>query len=151
MKTQNLGAVLASTPLNATAGRVVSQNGEHYEPPQRKLNHYHSETPLPIKPATSLDGNTLAALNPLLGRRFGRLTVLGMLDKPPSNKGASYVVRCVCGRYETRKRKALLSSKGSIHGEDRCSACWCVLEAKFYYSVDGARPLEDFTHRGQRY
>lgn len=64
------------------------------------------------------------------GLKFGRLTVVGLLDrlssgfpgKPgnPSRKPAKWLVRCVCGRFEHRQAKAFRA----VHSEhDRCEHC----------------------------
>lgn len=140
-----IDAVLASVPLNKTAARVLSQRGEHYEPPAPRLNPTHSDLPLPIKKIAGLGGSAVKAASELIGRRFGRLTVMGIFDNPaPGKPKAAWVVRCSCGHYETRKRKALVAPAGSEHGEDRCSACWALVHIQWKYRQEGGRPIEDF-------
>lgn len=153
MRTRSLDAVLASRPLNATAGRVVAQRGEHYEPPQKWLTHAHSDIPLPLKSMRNLSDPARNFLAELMSKSFGRLAVLGIYDDPNRNKNrkAAYVVRCTCGRYEARTRRGLLAGSNPQDGEDRCSACWALVRSKKRYERKGGKPLENFTNRGNRF
>lgn len=66
----------------------------------------------------------------LRGVKFGRFTVLGLLDRHksgfsskqgnPSNKPAKWLVRCVCGRFEHRLARAITNSENK---HDRCAHC----------------------------
>lgn len=57
----------------------------------------------------------------LVGRRFGRLTVMGLSAVPTTDSGhqGRWVVRCDCGAYEVRKRRALLNPNASL----MCDVC----------------------------
>ena len=60
----------------------------------------------------------------LVGQKWGRVTVIGLLDKrgfSGSNDGASWVIRCSCGMYETRKAKAIRNKTNPDEGCTRCS------------------------------
>ena len=52
----------------------------------------------------------------IIGQKFGRLTVIGLSISVKS----SWVVRCVCGDYETRRHKALMNPN---NWGDRCMVC----------------------------
>jgi hypothetical protein len=60
----------------------------------------------------------------LVGKQFGRLTVLGILIEDQKKGEAVWVVRCVCGYYEGRKAKSLRSCPH----EQMCFVC-CRVEA----------------------
>ena len=64
----------------------------------------------------------------LTGSKVGKLTVLGMADFPGRKHHAAWVVRCVCGYYETRKAKALRDTAYAERAA--CSECDYVAELK---------------------
>ena len=108
--TTDLSAVLASAPLNATAAGVVSEHVPeyHYTP----AFPHHWETPPETKPFPA--DSQIA-----LGHEIGRLKVVGYLGRNES-KGARYLVRCKCGRYEPRYKKSLTNP---ANAGDKCHAC----------------------------
>lgn len=103
----------ARTPINKTAATVIS-TGTHFIP-NKKIQTNDSELPLAIRPlAKSELGDNRC--NDLTGMTVGRFTVLGAsLDFP-----RHWVVRCVCGRYSTRRAKAI---KNPANSQDRCEHC----------------------------
>lgn len=142
MAKNTFDAILASSPLNATAGRVTSR-GTHYEQQfTQQVRKYsdlptHSDAPfkcvpMPIAPS----------FVDLTGRKYGRLTVIGYLGRlnPKNQKKASWAVRCVCGDYETRSGAAIKGANES----DACRKCiaWRVTQNR--YKRQGARPIGDF-------
>jgi hypothetical protein len=109
----NLTDFYARTPVNKTAATVIS-TGTHFIP-NKKQNNNDSELPLAIK---RLNDSDLAQkdFQDLTGRTVGRFTVQGLsLDSP-----RHWVVRCVCGRYSTRRAKAI---KNPANSQDRCEHC----------------------------
>lgn len=60
------------------------------------------------------------------GRVHGRMTVIGLLDKGGHFSGkwnaSSWVVRCACGLYETRRPRVAREGKKD-GGEDMCHRC----------------------------
>ncbi len=107
----NWDRLVTSTPVNKAA--ALARDGhaaEEWCVPAGKLNTTYSHTPLPTHRP-----HGLLPEDDLMGRVFGRLTVLG-LSKDVKN---SWVVRCACGAFETRKAKSLKSATSP----DRCSAC----------------------------
>ena len=56
----------------------------------------------------------------LVGCKRGRLTVVGIFKNRPKGERVKWVVRCVCGDYETRSSKAL---KNDNNNDDMCSIC----------------------------
>lgn len=127
-----------SSPLDATAARVTSQ-GTHYEPKVAYAEHKHWDTPPPMKP---LPNNP--TIRNMVGRKFGRLTVVGLGDtkRGTGSSGASWVVRCACGDYEHRKTKAI---ENPLNSEDRCRKCHQLLINEKRLRSQGSRPIEDFT------
>lgn len=104
----------ARAPVDRVAVRVVLLAGEHFDPNKKVLTN-DSETPLATRFPTKGE-----ALNPefadLTGRRFGRFVVVGIArDFCPQ-----WVVRCACGRYSTRKAKAIRNPENT---QDRCEHC----------------------------
>jgi hypothetical protein len=101
--------MMAESVFEKLAGRVAVNkqsaqsafgSGTHYTP-KYNPSRMTSADPLPIKP---IPDNCDAA--ELVGVKYGRLTVLGLHDRPTTGP-ANWVVRCVCGNYETRKAKTI--------------------------------------------
>lgn len=109
MSRDHWDAILASVPLNATAGAVTG-NGVHFEQAVEP-NEHEWDAPPPMKSVARYRVNP--SFVDFTGHRVGRLTVLGMardsLD-PKGNKGSLWVCRCVCGRYVGRRSKGLKKS-----------------------------------------
>lgn len=101
---------LTPLPIDRLAARVMMR-GEHWDI-RRGQEHAHAETPLPTCPArpNELD---------MTGFRADDLTVVGKSPQKSKTDKALWVVRCNCGRYEHRTRKALMNK----HGDHRCHYC----------------------------
>lgn len=89
------------SPVNRQAAAVIG-SGNQYKEPEYKAA-LHSAGPLPTRswPVTSRSEDDLT------GKRYGRFTVIGLYTETQS-----WVVRCDCGIYTTRKSKALKSALG---------------------------------------
>ncbi len=103
----------ARAPVDRVAARVVFSTGEHFDPNKQVLRN-DSETPLRVTPVTKAMLKSGSFVN-LTGLRFGRFTVLGVAKDFPG-----WVVRCDCGRYSTRRAKAI---KNPANAQDRCDHC----------------------------
>src|SRR5260370_20645084 len=68
IRTTNFDAVFASVPQSVVAARVVSGNGEHYEPDINYRERRHWESPPPMVPLKAMDGNTQAVARELIGK-----------------------------------------------------------------------------------
>lgn len=91
--------VISSAPLNTDAAKARDGGGVHWTPEiKQSPGKVRSHAPLPMKTVPP-------GLN-LTGLKVGRLTVIGLAAKNTSG-GAAWVVRCVCGYYETRKARTL--------------------------------------------
>jgi hypothetical protein len=99
-------------PANRDAANLLG-GGEHYRDGTNFGSTLHWETPPPMRPVP-LNGSVLAAR--IIGRKFGRLTVIGL----HATVANSWVVRCDCGDYETRKYKAL---RNPLNVDDKCRRC----------------------------
>lgn len=109
----NLADFYARKPVNKTAATVIS-TGTHFIP-QKKIQTNDSDLPLAIRPLTKSE-LWHKDFRDLTGRRVGRFTVLGAsLDFPKH-----WVVRCACGRYSTRRSRAI---KNPENTQDRCEHC----------------------------
>lgn len=108
--------ILASEPINKGAAVIARGSGEHWEP-KKKFGAAHFDAPPPMRPVPT-------SIPDLIGTKFGRLTVVGVLDdcdgEPRKDKKALWVVRCVCGDYETRTSKAIRNLRNA---DDRCQMC----------------------------
>jgi hypothetical protein len=102
-------ALLASVPLNETAGRVTARQRNSYEP-QVKVTQ--AEWDAPPRFVRFLPGN--GALD-LMGRTCGRLRVVGYLGH------GKWCCRCTCGKYVSRRQKAVLNPANAE--VDRCTQC----------------------------
>lgn len=97
----------ARAPVDRVAVRV-SGPGEHFEPRKCVLTN-DSDLPLAARPAP-------ANARDLTGLRFGRFVVIGF----SSDHRGHWVVRCDCGRYSTRRARAI---KNRANSDDRCEHC----------------------------
>jgi hypothetical protein len=104
-----------SRPINKAAASVMS-SGESYNFVQKDADVHHlwKTPPKMIAPATHTGQEDLR------GKRFGRFTVLGVLDVPAGAGGRPWVVKCVCGNYTTRRRKAMFNPTNQ---DDCCNEC----------------------------
>ncbi len=125
MKTTDLSAVVAAVPVNRSSARVISR-GIDYTPAVDDSQQRRSPAPLPTKPFPL---NSVATDN-LTGARFGRFSVIGLLDRKAvgGGKAARWVCRCSCGYYETRSAAVLRDpTKARSH---MCSHCDYLEELK---------------------
>lgn len=135
-------AVLASVPLNGTAGAVTSR-GTHYDPKIKVPVRRHSDVPVHSDaPARCIPVPVQCA--DLTGRKFGRFTVIGYLGRlnPTNEKKGLWLVRCICGNYEQRKAAGI---KNPANDKDACMKCRHWRGVKRQYERLGSRPIEDFT------
>jgi hypothetical protein len=111
-------AILASTPLNATAGAVTSK-GYQYTP-DKLINQLEWDAP-PQMVAVNKTHRRNPSFTDFTGLKYGRLTVLGMIKDTSAsgNAGAQWVCRCACGKYVARRAKAVRKASP----DDRCSIC----------------------------
>lgn len=110
--------ILSARPVNKTAGLVTS-GGIHWEP-EVKLPESYWRFDAP--PAVVHPSNYPAerSFEDLRGRQFGRFTVFGYLGKRnPKDKGL-WLVRCVCGAYESRSARAVRNPNNC---NDACKHC----------------------------
>lgn len=113
---------LTHVPLNGTAARVTSK-GFQYKP-AKKINAAHWREPPPTKKWPDLIENDLT------GMKSGRFTVVGYLRDIPKR----WLVRCVCGAFESRTAKAVRNPKNE---EDRCQICRYTEHLQFLSSHAG--------------
>jgi len=113
--TEVFDKLLASRPVNRQAARVLA-GGVHYKP-NKKIVQRHWTTPPPLV-AIPESAKSNPCFVDLTGRSFGRFRVIGYLGK--SNNKASWLVRCACGDFETRRSRAILNPEN--YG-DRCANC----------------------------
>jgi len=99
--------------VNKTAALVVG-SGFHYEP-NKKIQNNDSDMPLPIVKMTK-EIKSQSSFVDFTGLRFGRFVVLGIARDYKS----SWVVRCACGKYTTRRAKAI---ENPSNDHDRCEHC----------------------------
>lgn len=94
-----------STPINRMAVRGISADVYGVSDQGRKLPYdfVRSHEPLPVRPYP----DSALKSDDLTGQRVNRLTVVGMHVDPGGKNAARWVVKCLCGWYETRTAKAL--------------------------------------------
>ena len=86
-----------STPVNKCAALVTGKGYQYI--PDKKIQTSDSDTPIPTRDATDTEKK-----NPV----FQDLT------------GCLWVVRCQCGTYSKRRKKAILNPENV---QDRCEQC----------------------------
>lgn len=104
--------IVTNAPVNKTAATVLSK-GDHWDPDTSKMP-IGSDTPLETRPFHGRKKDDM------YGKKSGRLVVVGHYVKKSAQDKALWVVRCVCGRYETRSKRALLNGKNK---DDCCAIC----------------------------
>lgn len=142
MKTTNFDAVLACSPLNATAGAVTSRGAEWAPELKMHEGRVHSKDPLPTMPFSA---KKICPQDDLTGRKFGRFTVIGFSAVQNPKKNGTWVVRCACGSYEIRRGKGI---KAANDPDDCCVECMHLKIVKRRYERDGAASLETFIKKG---
>jgi hypothetical protein len=110
VKTADLDAVIASVPVDKTAARQMS-GGVHWDA-KKKINQTHRDAPCRMIPIPAGTPNHT-------GKKFGRLTVVGLIERNGHHKGPLWQVRCVCGQYETRRGKTVKNASDA----DMCQMC----------------------------
>lgn len=126
----------ASSPLNTTAARVVS-GGENYDPKINFANHWHSDCPPKMRRIPEI---SLQTCGDLIGKKFGRLTVIGLADDYNPKQPARWVVRCACGDYEHRSARAIRNPKND---QDRCLKCKHLRRVQWKYDNLGSRSIDE--------
>lgn len=120
----DMDAVAPLHPSNKTAALVAGQ-GEHFEFTPSAPGKVHSELPLAVRGPSAAE-KLLPTFVDLTGATIGRLKVTGIAAEITSTNGTCWVVRCVCGAYETRKAKFIKSCIGGNNPGDTepmCDAC----------------------------
>lgn len=149
MSRDTFNAVLASTPNGATAGRVTSR-GTHWTPAEQPHENYlRWSTPPALMPWRRDLPNSPPNL---IGKRLGRLAVVGLLNGTAAGRKTHYrwVVRCNCGTYEVRKTRFLVQLEREPFADDRgatpdrCHDCQQLQKIHWKYRKEGARPISDF-------
>lgn len=118
-------SIMASAPVNTQAAKQLGKGVEWK--PEINLEDWYEDCP----PMQTLDGGTFS--NPefvdFTGREFGRLLVVGLMKKGSDGKTgrnpSSWVCRCKCGGYCTRKSKSLKKAESGNSNSfvDRCGRC----------------------------
>jgi len=120
----DMDAVAPLLPGDKVAGRVAAR-GEHFEWVPTLAGKIHSNDPLMTRAPTAQELGQPAFID-LKGIKIGRLTVIGIAAEVVSSNGQNWVVRCVCGAYETRKAryiKACVAGDNPGTTEPMCD--WC--------------------------
>lgn len=112
MKTTRFDVLRTSKPVNKTAGLVTS-SGIHWNPNLKGNSHARKWADKPTDWLIPIPkSGHRATFEDLTDRKVGRFTVVGWLGKPGNrtnthNRKSAWLVRCVCGNYETRSAKAI--------------------------------------------
>ena len=130
--TVDVDKIVTSVPRDTTAALVVSK-GTHWNPQLRESSQVESDVPLEI------DHRSRPGAEPLVGRRFGHMTVMGLSPrrkKQSLGKGKGWthknlwVVRCDCGRYALRVTRSIKNPKND---KDACRHCHKIQQMQRSY------------------
>ncbi len=111
MKTDRVFDGTSGTPVDGLAARVASK-GFQYKP-KKKVVQCHWGAPPEMRRVPRGVPN-------LTGVSFGGFRVMGLYTGTKHRGGALWVVRCVCGDYETRSSRAIKNPKNA---QDCCELC----------------------------
>ena len=104
--------IASSAPVNATAARALSTKGVAEPEPNFGAMAHWDAPPKTFPPP--------AGTAHRIGKKYGKLTVMGYLGSSPNQGRASqWLVRCLCNRYELRTGKAV--ERATPH--DECHRC----------------------------
>jgi len=136
--------VIASTPNNAAAARVVSQGGEHWDAKVQGHEHWF-ENPPPTVAIGRTHFNNPSFVD-FRGTKIGRLTIIGLSPSlTPNQEKARWVARCTCGGYTLISAKAIRrTDRPAGSSEICCPKCAYLEHAKRKYKIFGGKPIEDF-------
>jgi hypothetical protein len=126
MSRDHWDAILASAPLNATAGKVTGK-GEALKP----ATAFHEtvwDAPPPMVRIGPAHFNNRSFAD-LTGLRVGRLLVIGV-----AAEGNRWVCRCACGSYVGRRAGPLKTGKTTM-----CDACNYTEKLRWQASGANAR------------
>ncbi len=133
----DMDAVAPLLPGDKVAARVAGR-GEHFEF-QPASHHVHSDLPIAWRTPTAAElicGN----FQDLTGTAIGRLKVMGIASDIQTTNGQNWVVRCVCGAYETRKAKFIkCCAAGNNPGQEEPMCDWCGKTRKLQRGIGVVR------------
>lgn len=103
-----------SRPVNKTAATVAGGTSQARAPvaivPESRQHWQTPPRTIQIEPNEA----------DLTGRRFGRMVVVGKFSRGEGKLKPTWLVRCACGDYETRKSRAI---NNPINTDDKCVQC----------------------------
>lgn len=111
-------------PFDRTASQVTGK-GEHFHWEPSNPDKMHSRDPIASRGPNAKERKAPGFLD-LTGSAIGRLKVIGIAAELKTCNGQNWVLRCVCGSYETRKAKYIKSciAGDTPHGgEPMCDSC----------------------------
>lgn len=125
-------------PINRVAARVVFGFKEKYKS-NKKIQTNDNPMPIEIRQITKTELNSPCFEN-LVGIKFGRFEVIGLAK----HFMGRWVVKCSCGMYSTRKKKAILNPNNI---QDRCENCrqQAFLKREQHYKSTGVdKDIKEF-------
>lgn len=115
--------IAASAPVNKQAAMQTS-GGETWSP-KVALQDYFED--MPRTKRIPSHHKVSSEFVDFTGQQFGRLKVIGLMEKKVSSHKASWVCRCSCGGYCTRTSKSLkVAARAGNSFLDRCGRCQYV-------------------------
>ena len=135
-KERSLG-VIASEPINTTARLVTMPSKDNYEY-KTKINQFHSSEP-PLLRSVFAGGS--GEFKDMVGRKFGRFTVIGASVKKPRRGHILWACKCSCGMYEHRTTASIKNLNNFM---DMCHNCRheITIKKREYYITNGKYPDE---------
>lgn len=120
--TVDFDTVAPLMPYDKTASMVAGK-GEHFEWEPENGGKTHSRDPIATR-APEAKERFQPGFVDLKGVKIGRFTVMGIAAELKTCNGQNWVLRCVCGSYETRKAKYIKSCvAGNRERDPMCD--WC--------------------------
>jgi hypothetical protein len=114
MRTSNFEALATAAPLNREASVVRDGSGDTWTQTIPEQMDHWTAPPLPLSPRPD-------NIEDLTGKVFGRLTVIRFHgSREGKHARPVWLVRCLCGDYETRRHKTL---QKAANPDDACLIC----------------------------
>ena len=129
IRTTDFDALASSAPMNSDAAKAYNMSGTSDIAYNVPAHVDHWDAPPKVKPAPL--GKTDRS-----GKRRGDLTVVGYLGS--GRRGARWLVKCLCGQYESRTSKAVDNPENNA---DCCLRCRKIRGTKRGYDQQRYKDL----------
>lgn len=121
MKTTDFDRIASSAPLNTDAAKTYGMTGTGDLEYHTRARQHWDAPPKTMPVPKGTEDRT--------GTKFGKFRVVGLLGSKNA-KGSLWLVRCLCGQYESRRSRSI---GREVNANDCCTRCRRIETAKRKY------------------